>query len=172
MSKPLRSIWIYALVTGALLHLAHADGGRLRFSRNTGPFIVTLFTAPEPLTPGPVDFSVMVQDAATGEILPSASILLNLDSTNGRAISVSTNHKAATNKLLQAAEVILPTTGKWHVHLEVAKASRHAACDSEIVVQPGSRMFLQIWIFALLPVVATVLFVLHQRQRQLREQRL
>ena len=40
-----------------------ADGGTLRTRQQAGPFIVSIFTAPEPLRAGPVDVSVLVQSS-------------------------------------------------------------------------------------------------------------
>ena len=169
MRPSIRSRWLCALLLGAAFQQAPADSGRLRSSKPAGPFLVTLFTMPEPLTPGPADFSVMVQDAASGQILSDAAVTLDLDTSDGKALHVEAGHAAATNKLLQAAEFSIPSTGVWHVHLDISQANRHAACETEIVVQPGSRTSLLVWIFALFPVAAIALFVLHQRQKSMQQ---
>src|SRR5258708_34204239 len=44
-----------------------ADGGALRLSERAGGYRITVFTDPTPLRAGPVDVSVFVQDADTGE---------------------------------------------------------------------------------------------------------
>jgi hypothetical protein len=44
-----------------------ADGGAMRLSERAGGYRVTVFTDPTPLRAGPVDVSVFVQDADTGE---------------------------------------------------------------------------------------------------------
>lgn len=171
MTKSLRSASLCALIACLTSQAAYADSGRLRFSKTAGPFQVTLFTTPEPLTPGPADFSVMVQDAATGQILSNAEVLLQLDQPGASSIHAQATHALATNKLLQAAEFSLPFAGSWHLHLDITQASAHAAIDTDIAVQPGSRNTLLIWLFALLPCFAVGLFVLHQRQKLSRQSR-
>ncbi len=146
---------------------AQADGGRLRFSKTAGPFLITLFTTPEPLTPGPADFSVMIQDAETGKILPDAVVTMDWSSAGRETIRARTRQNVATNKLLTAAEIVLPAAADWHLQMHVEEASRSAACETDIRVEPGSRTALLVWIFALIPFVCVGLFLLHQRQKLL-----
>ena len=143
---------------------ALADGGRLRFSRASGPFQVTLFTSPEPLTPGPSDFSVMVQDRATGDILQDATVTLDLDQQDRHAHAIAL-HRLATNKLMQAADLTLTSSGQWKVHLVIEQAGRSSTIDESLTVEAGSRQAKIVWVFATLPVLAIFLFVLHQGQK-------
>ena len=159
----MKRILIFALLT--LATNAFADGGRLRFSKPAGPFLVTLFTTPEPLTPGPADFSVMVQDAKSGDVLSDALVTLHLTSSQGGSISVAASHGIAVNRLLEAAQFNIPTSGTWTLHLDVQQGTQHSSLDSDIPVQPGSRKAALVWVFALLPVLALLLFILHQRQK-------
>jgi hypothetical protein len=142
-----------------------ADGGRLRFSKPAGPFQVTLFTSPEPLTPGPADFSVMVQDGVSNQVLPDADIQMKITASDGRVVQAHASAGAATNKLLQAAAVTLPTTGIWHLSVLVSEAGRSGICEAEILVEAGSRKASLVWIFSLLPVFLSMLFVLHQKKK-------
>ena len=56
------------LLVGACGEAARGDGGTVRLSRCEGGYRITVFTAPTPFRAGPVDISVLVQDAATGEL--------------------------------------------------------------------------------------------------------
>lgn len=165
-----------ALILVVLLLLASrrsllADGGRLRFSKTAGPFLVTLFTTPEPLTPGPADFSVMVQNAKTNDILSDAQIVLTLTSVDhpDQILRAAATHGNATNRLLQAAEFDLPgsssKSSEWKLHINVEQGREAASLDEPIEVQAGSRKTMLVWIFGALPILALFLFVLHQRQR-------
>ena len=153
------------LMLPAISAAAHADGGRLRFSKPAGPFLVTLFTTPEPLTPGPTDFSVMIQDVKSGDILSDAAVAMKLTSDQGATIDASASHGIATNRLLQAAEFNIPSSGNWHLHLDVRQGTLTSSVDADISVQTGSRKAVLAWIFALLPLLAVLLFILHQRQK-------
>src|SRR5579884_1996756 len=64
-----------ALVFCALLF---ADGGTLIFTRQAGPFLVTLFGAPEPVRAGPADLSVLVQRASDRTPVLDAQVRLKL----------------------------------------------------------------------------------------------
>jgi hypothetical protein len=161
----MKRIAIIAVVFICACNVGRADGGRLRFSKPAGPFIVTLFTTPEPLTPGTADFSVMVQDRVGGQVISNADVELRWVSPDGRILSASAKRGAAVNQLLEAAEVNLPTAGVWRVAIEIRDGDRAATCDAEITVERGSRKTTLIWIFTLLPALAIALFVLHQRQK-------
>ena len=145
---------------------AFADGGHLRFSQAAGPFQVTLFTTPEPLTPGPADFSVMVQDGTTNQVLQDADIEITLTGPDGRVVAAHARAGLATNRLLQAANVVLPVVGAWHVSVagEAGRPRwlvRWRSCSSALD-RAGVTL---VWIFSLLPVFATMLFVLNQKQK-------
>ena len=144
---------------------AFADGGRLRFSKPSGPFLVTLFTTPEPLTPGPSDFSVMIQDAKTGDILSDAAVTLQLTSAQGVTINAVATHGIATNRLLQAAQFNIPSSGNWHLHLDIQQGTKTSSVDADMPVQQGSRRAALVWTFTALPLLAILLFILHQRQK-------
>ena len=69
----MRPIISLLLATCLILHPASflwADGGTVRLSEEQGRYRITVFTAPAPLRAGPVDVSVLVQEAATGERSP------------------------------------------------------------------------------------------------------
>src|SRR5260221_14262625 len=51
----------------ALPSLLMADGGAVRMLERKGAYQIALFTAPTPLIAGPVDISVLVQNADTQE---------------------------------------------------------------------------------------------------------
>ena len=39
---------------------AFADGGAVQFRTNAGPYVITVFTSPSPLSAGPADISVLL----------------------------------------------------------------------------------------------------------------
>ena len=50
--------------------VARADGGVVRLRQRAGGYQIAVFTSPTPIRAGPVDVSVLVQDAATEECVP------------------------------------------------------------------------------------------------------
>jgi hypothetical protein len=95
--------------------MAWADGGVPRVSEQTGGYRVSVFTSPTPFRAGPVDISVLVQDADSGELLPSVQVFVR--ATPRDRPNQSVNHpataEAATNKLYFAAMFELPEPG-WY----------------------------------------------------------
>src|SRR5262245_59336548 len=87
-----------------LLHnvsLAWADGGTLRLSEHKGDYRITVFTSPTAMRAGPVDVSVLVQDATTGELTPGVRVIITVgcrDSSHVVFHGPATT-EAATNKL-------------------------------------------------------------------------
>ena len=143
----------------AATHAALADGGRLQMRTDAGPFTVSLFTIPDTLTAGPADLSVLVQDAASGDVLMDAAVTLTLTDPTGAPLVVHPSHAQATNQLLQAAQVSLKAPGKWRVHVAVVHGTQGAACATELEVAGRSSQWGTIWFFALLPLQSMHTFV-------------
>lgn len=143
---------------------ARADGGVVRLSQRHGDLQITVFTAPTPWQVGPVDVSVLVQQAATGEPLLEEEVWIALLALDGStpALRQRASSAAATNKLFQAAEFHLPSAGRWRV--EVALPGRGADVASgfelEAAAPPPPWQRLAPWL--VWPVAAIVLFAVHQ----------
>src|SRR5207244_1994724 len=118
MTRNARAFVRLALINSLLLapsSLLRADGGAVRLSQRAGGYQIAVFTSPTPLRAGPVDVSVLVQDAATGECVPDARVTVRLTAADGRAVELPATTEAATNKLFRAAEFQLPEPGRWDV---------------------------------------------------------
>jgi hypothetical protein len=158
---------------------ARGDGGTLRFSENAGPYRLSVFTSPSPPRAGRVEVSVLVQDAATGVILPDAAVSVRVSSI-ARPEVVSTyaaTRAAASNKLLRAAICELPTAGQWNCDVTVeSRAGERNTADSrpvdERAGQASAAFTLEVgepppewWDMALWigwPALASVLFGIHE----------
>jgi hypothetical protein len=103
---------------------AQADGGTVRVSEPRGRWQVTAFTSPTPLRAGPVDVSVLVQDAKTGRPDPAARVTVTAASRTTPPVVVTepATTGAATNKLLVAAVFDLPEGGWWDFRVDVSAA--------------------------------------------------
>jgi len=161
---------IYALLATLMLAPipARADGGVLRLREASGPFLISIFTASDPLRAGPLDLSVLVQDRSSGETILDATVDLAfqpLDSDNPQFLSRAT-HQRATNKLLQAAVVKIPATGRWVLRVKVRRGSDEATSTTELQVAPPPPRLAAIWPYLLLPPLAIGVFALHQALRQ------
>jgi hypothetical protein len=140
---------------------ASADGGTVRLSERQGPYRITVFTSPTPLRAGPVDVSVLVQDAATGRPLPEIPVVVQVTPAGrpsaGRDLPAT--QERATNRLLRAAEIDVPTEGTWRFDLRVEGSSATLGFDAEVGAPPPRWLDLGPWV--VWPVVPVVLFVVH-----------
>jgi hypothetical protein len=138
-----------------------------------GDYRITVFTSPTPLRAGPVDVSVFVQDAATGEPIRDAQITVRA-SPRGcpeAAIHQSATTDAATNKLFQAALFDLPDAGWWDVTIIVEGLRQPVEVHFEMEAdQPLPRVWeMMPWIAW--PAFVVLLFFVHKWLVQRKERR-
>lgn len=158
-SARLRGAVLAGLLCLGCARAALADGGRLRFREPAGPFVVTLFTTPDPLTKGRADFSVAVERAGKPGLVQDAEIELVLtraDGGNG-TIALHASRAAATSKWLQAANFSIPEPGLWRVTVQVRRGREAGECSGEVRVEAGGA---QNWMWDVLPVPLAGLFLL------------
>jgi hypothetical protein len=140
-----------------------ADGGAVRLSERAGAYQVTVFTSPTPLRAGPVDVSVLVVDAATGEHVPQARVTVRL---RARATGTVREHPAtaaaATNKLFHAAVFELPEPGWWDVEVAVEGPHGPALLCSSLQADERTPRWLELWPWFAWPALAVALFGLHR----------
>ncbi len=153
------------LLISAWSGTARADGGTLRLTRSEGNYQISVLTTPTPFRVGPVDVSVLVQDAITGEFIPNALVTVWLvlsDHQPGEALCYAATDKAATNKLLKAAVFNLPKPGRWEVKVTVEGEQGSATVHFELEAAQRVPGWLMIWPWVSWPAPAILLFLIHQ----------
>src|SRR5580704_8487001 len=91
----------------ALLILARAtawaDGGTVQLRQEAGDLVITVFTSPGPLSVGPVDISLLLQnrDGLEPVLDAKVSLILRTDDS-GIELQARPTREQATNKLLYA----------------------------------------------------------------------
>jgi hypothetical protein len=144
--------------------MARGDGGTVRLSEPRGGYRITVFTSPTPFRAGPVDVSVLVQDAATGEPVTEAAVSVRA-TPRGRPdadVRHTATTEAATNKLFRAALFELPEPGWWE--LEVAVDGARGAAQVRFDVEAAGPLpgWPVLWTWIGWPAVAVLLFAMHQ----------
>src|SRR5260370_621938 len=78
-----------------------ADGGLVQLRKEAGAFVITVFTSPAPLSAGPVDISLLLQNRNGLEPVldASVSLLLRADASSTELRARATREQAQ-NKLL------------------------------------------------------------------------
>jgi len=144
---------------------AHADGGLVRFSEPCGKYHVTVFTQPTPFRVGPVDVSVLVQEAATGRTVDAdVTVRLRRQGQTEAEVVCSATEAAATNKLLRAAVFDLPAPGMWEVQIEVAGAFGSVDCGFALSAEEPLPAWRTHWPWFVWPVVPVLLFLSRLRR--------
>ncbi len=138
-----------------------------------GPFIVSLFTAPDVLAVGPADISAMVEEKASGRVLLDADVVITLTAEDaaGTLITAHLSHAHATNQLLEDAVVDLPHAGRWRAVLQVHEGDRTAEAVTELTVAHHSSRRGTIWLFAMLPLLGIGVFAWAHAEKRLRRTR-
>jgi YtkA-like len=142
--------------------MLHADGGTVCFAGRVGPYRVTVFTAPTPLRAGPVDISMLVQDPDTGKPVPDARVVVRLTPGEQEAGSIEqeATQAAATNKLLQATTLDLPTPGLWHVTVVIEGTPGTAKTQLDLQVAEPLPRWLEMMPWIAWPIIPIFLYAL------------
>ena len=152
------------LLAGPGTAAVRGDGGSVRLSEQKGDYRITVFTAPTPFRAGPVDVSVLVQDAATGETRSDVRVHVRMtpQSRPAEALDNRATTAAATNKLFQAAVFALPAPGWWNVEVTVVGTKGTARVAFEVEAAAALPRWLSLWPWLCWPAVAVLLFCIHR----------
>jgi hypothetical protein len=142
--------------------VVRADGGAVRLRGGSDDWVLTVFTAPEPLRVGVVDVSVLAQRRDTGEALLDAEVTLTLRPPDGEPFTLPATRARATNKLLHSAVVDLPVAGVWALSVTVRRGGEVASVAGELPVAPAASRLASLGQVLALPPIAVVLFACHQ----------
>lgn len=143
---------------------ARADGGTLCLLQRAGNYQVAVFSSPTPLRAGPVDISVLVQDASTGEQVPKARVIVHLKLRGATASSLNypATTEAATNKLFHAAKFDLPEAGRWDLEVGIDGPVGRASVRCELEAAEPLPRWREVWPWVGWPALVVVLFGVHQ----------
>lgn len=142
--------------------LASGDGGTVRLVESAGPFVVTIFTAPEPLRVGGIDVSVLVQDRTGREPLLDARVELEAIPPDG-GDTTPVPRARATNKLLYAFAFAPDRAGEWTVRVAVHRGLGAAEVRCMLPVDRAASGLADIWPYLALPPTAVALYALRAR---------
>jgi hypothetical protein len=152
------------LISISIPATAHADGGQLCTSEQVGSWRISVFAARSTIGSGETEFSVVVQEADSGEILSDVDVVVQArNEENGERLSRIATSEAATNKLFRSALCELTTPGIWHIAV-TATAPQGESHRIEFAsrITPGlPRWFDTVYLVGW-PVVPIALFSIHQ----------
>ena len=166
MDHHIQPIAMLSLLSCLIFHpssLARADGGAVRLRQKAGGYQVAVFTLPTPFRAGPVDVSVLVQDAATGECVPEARVTVRLKGRGtGEVLKYPATTEAATNRLFHAAVFELPGPGWWDVEVAVEGSLGPAVVRFGVEADEQPPRWLELWPWFTWPALVVALFGVHR----------
>ena len=151
---------------------AWADGGMVQMRQETGDLIITVFTSPTPLSVGPVDLSLLLQNRnGLDPVLDAIVSLALVHADSNIEFHASPSREQARNKLLYAAPVIFSRPGKWRMSVTVRRKEKEVVAAGTLDVAPSFGRELSLAGFLAFPPVMIVLFVLRERLLRRRSRR-
>jgi hypothetical protein len=156
------------LILASEARLAYGDGGALIFHQQAGSLNISVFASPSPLRAGMADLSVLLQDADTDAVRLDASVEIHLLKAGEPELVATPTPGQATNKLLYAAAVEIPSEGEWKITLRCIERGHEAVVQGILTVLPPEPALLTYWIYFVIVPIAIALFILNQRLKQKR----
>jgi hypothetical protein len=141
--------------------LAFGDGGALILQQRAGSFDFSVFATPSPLRAGRADFSVLVQDAKTQDVVLDGAIDLDFTRAGEEDIRAKATPGQATNKLLYAATVEIPRAGEWDLGARCRIRGEDSVLHGTVSVLPPEPPLLTYWPYFLVVPLAIFLFALN-----------
>jgi len=142
---------------------AFADGGTVQLRKEAGALVITVFSSLAPLSAGPVDISLLVQNRNGLEPVLDAnvSLLLRADAS-GTEIQARPTRERAQNKLLYAAPVTLAESGRWQLAITILRNGERTEATGAIDVASAPEMAASYWSYIAFPPLVIVVFVVRE----------
>src|SRR5713101_8167935 len=117
---------------------AWADGGTVLLRQEAGDLVITVFASPSPLSVGPVDISLLLQNRNGLEPVLDANVSLVFRAHDSEMeFWARPTREQARNKLLYAAPVMFSKPGKWQIAVTVARNGQEAHAAGILEVAPA-----------------------------------
>lgn len=113
------------------------DGDVVRMQAVSGPYRISVFTEPNPLSAGPCDIAVLVQDRKSGDPVLDEPVSLAISQPNVAGdppALIAATAQASSTKLLEAGTVNLPHQGSWNLRVSVGRGASAAVVQGTMKV--------------------------------------
>lgn len=172
MRHPAHVLLATLIGLGLAAIIVFADGGTMLFRKQAGPYVITAFSEPVPVRVGAADISAMVQEASDHGTVLDARVMMRLRKTasgNITEVVAPATHDPATNKLLYAAHITLPSTGSWMLEVDVTgKNGASESVSGDLSVLPAQQPVRSQWPYLAIVPAVILFFVLNQWLRKKR----
>ena len=171
-TRRLRFLLVTAVVAVLAQAPALADGGTVQMRQEAGGLVITVFTSPTPLSSGPVDISVLLQNRDGLEPVLDANVSLVLSSDDSEIVfQAPPTREQARNKLLYAAPATFSKPGMWRMALTVERDGKDTRVAGILKVDPAPEKAASYVGYIAFPPVMIGLFLVRERLIRRRSQR-
>lgn len=118
------------------------DEDLMRAQGGSGPLLISVFTQRDPIPQYDLEVAVLVQDRETGETALDSSVEVELQpayGASGDAILAHASPDQATNKLLAATSVDLPSPGTWNMRVSARRGGDASSITCSLEVAGTNR---------------------------------
>jgi hypothetical protein len=139
------AVRVAAIVASVLLPLTQADahGGKLqRGLAPAGPYLVSVWTQPDPARVGALDLSAAILRPDTRELVPDAAMrMIARHSTSSQSVEAAGSRAAGglfdlLVPPLYHASAEIPAPGRWHVTVSVGGLAGRGDVDFDLEIGP------------------------------------
>jgi len=136
------------------------DDQVLRSKSIAGDFLVSVFAPGGDLEAGANTFAVLVQNRSNNDVLRDATVDLQAGQRGGlRKTQIVRASTDPENKLLQSADVDLPTAGAWSLYITVRDSAESAEINLPLTVVKSETGFTLHWSYVVLVAFGAVLLI-------------
>ena len=165
-SKLIARLWRRSLLLAIALSIpglrAQADGGGVELHQAAGPFVVTVFSTPNPPRVGLVDISVLAQARADGGAALDGEVFVRLRREGGMTVIGQATRDVARDKLLYSTLMNLPEPGRWELEVTIKRGESAASVFGQLSVAAPRPFLLSYWRSLSLPWIVISLFAMNQ----------
>ncbi len=118
------------------------DGDIVRMQGVSGPFHISVFTAPDPVPSGEFEVAVLIQDQGTGAAVLDGAVEIAVRLPEGQNLNSTTaiaTRERAANHLLEAASIDLPSAGISELIISVRRGDDHGSIVGRVEVARATR---------------------------------
>jgi hypothetical protein len=132
-----------------------ADGGKIRVRQESGPFVITVLTSPDPLAAGRAEISVLVERA--GAVALDAEVEVRLRGEgDAEEKSYAASRERSSNRLYQSTRLELSHPGDWELRVTARQGFEEGEVRCRLPVAPPQGRAAAAWPY-LLPVPLAIL---------------
>jgi cytochrome c oxidase assembly factor CtaG len=113
------------------------DGDVVRMQGVSGPFHISVITAPDPVPSGEFEVAVLIQDQDTSATILDGDVEITVQSPEGQNVNPTATRatrERAANHLLEAAWMRLPSAGTWELTIAVRRGDDHGSIAGKLEV--------------------------------------